>query len=311
MPKKFDAILKHLSEQYPQDWARFAGVSGPVTVIDADVSTVTAAADKVLRVESPEPWILHLEFQASRDLTLPRRLLHYNVLLGIRHELPIRTLVILLRPDADGKELTGQVQWRLPHGRPYLEFDYELVRLWELPPEAILEGGLGTLPLAPLTNVTQLELHELIGQMSQRLDCDVPRPVADSLWTATLILLGLEYEQAFAKQLLRGVGSMKESVTYQAILEEGREKGLREGRKEGRKEGREEGRKQGRKEGHEEGRAEASRRILLVQGTKRFGTPSPKVRRKMTQISDVRVIETLVLRILDVESWAELLAELD
>ena len=96
---------------------------------------------------------------------------------------------------------------------------------------------------------------------------------------------------------------MKESVTYQAILEEGREQGLREGRRKGRKVGREEGRK--------EGRAEASRRILLVQGTKRFGTPSPKVRRKMTQISDVRVIETLVLRILDAKSWAELLAELD
>ncbi len=92
---------------------------------------------------------------------------------------------------------------------------------------------------------------------------------------------------------------MKESVTYQAILEEGREQGLREGRRKGRKIGR------------EEGRAEASRRILLVQGTKRFGTPSPKVRRKMTQISDVRVIETLVLRILDAKSWAELLAELD
>lgn len=307
MSKKFDAILKHLSEQYPQDWARFAGVSGPVTVIDADISTVTAAADKVLRVESAKPWILHLEFQASRDVTLPRRLLHYNVLLGIRHELPIRTQVILLRPDADGKELTGQVEWRIPHSQPYLSFEYDLLRLWQLPPEAILEGGLGTLPLAPLTNVAKLELPGLIGQMTQRLDCEAAPSVADSLWTATLILLGLEYEQAFANQLLRGVRSMKESVTYQAILEEGREKGLREGRKEGR----EKGRQEGRQEGREAGRAEEARRILLVQGTKRFGTPSPKVRRTMTQISDVRLIETLILRILDVETWAELLADLD
>ena len=111
MPKKFDAILKHLSEQYPQDWARFAGVSGPVTVIDADVSTVTAAADKVLRVESPEPWILHLEFQASRDVNLPQRLLHDNVLLGVRHKVSVRSLVILLRPEADGRDLTGTVHW--------------------------------------------------------------------------------------------------------------------------------------------------------------------------------------------------------
>jgi predicted transposase YdaD len=89
MPHRFDAILKHLPEQYPQDWALLAGVprSVPVKIIDAEISTVTAAAD-------------------------------------------------------------------------------------------------------------------------------------DSLWTATFILMGLEYDQAVARQLLRGVRIMKESVTYQAILEE-------------------------------------------------------------------------------------------
>ena len=63
MPKRFDATLKHLPEDYPQDWARFAGApkSAPVTVIDADVSVVTAAADKVLRIDEPDPWLLHFE----------------------------------------------------------------------------------------------------------------------------------------------------------------------------------------------------------------------------------------------------------
>jgi len=70
-----------MPEDDPQDWARLAGVSTPVSVIDADVSTETAAADKVLRVEEPEPWFLHLEFQASHDGTLGCRLLPDNVLL--------------------------------------------------------------------------------------------------------------------------------------------------------------------------------------------------------------------------------------
>src|SRR5258708_39204092 len=89
MSKRFDAILKHLPEDYPQDWAQLAGVKRParVTVIDADVSTVTAAADKVLRVDEPDPWLLHLEFQASYDATLSHRLLQYNVLLGVRQPL--------------------------------------------------------------------------------------------------------------------------------------------------------------------------------------------------------------------------------
>jgi len=72
MPKRFDATVKYLPEDYPQDWARrFGGApkSAPVTVIDADVSVVTAAADKVLRIDEPDPWLLHFEFQARYDAT--------------------------------------------------------------------------------------------------------------------------------------------------------------------------------------------------------------------------------------------------
>src|SRR5260221_2736030 len=118
MSKRFDAILKHLPEDYPQDWAQLAGVKRParVTVIDADVSTVTAAADKVLRVDEPDPWLLHLEFQASYDATLSHRLLQYNVLLGVRHSLPVRSVAILLRREADGKTMTANLQFKLPHG---------------------------------------------------------------------------------------------------------------------------------------------------------------------------------------------------
>jgi predicted transposase YdaD len=124
MSKRFDAILKHLPEEYPQDWALLAGVkpSTPVTVIDADLSTVTAAADNVLRVDEPKRWILHLEFQASYDRTLSERILQYNVLLRVCHSLPMRSAVILLRPEADGKTMTGHFQEWLSNGATYLEF---------------------------------------------------------------------------------------------------------------------------------------------------------------------------------------------
>ncbi|RPI76975.1 MAG: hypothetical protein EHM42_14305, partial [Planctomycetaceae bacterium] len=56
-PRSFSAIP---AAEYPQDWAWIAGVerSTAVTVIDADVSTVSAAADKVLRIGESDPWIL-------------------------------------------------------------------------------------------------------------------------------------------------------------------------------------------------------------------------------------------------------------
>ncbi|MFN9371394.1 MAG: hypothetical protein ACK6D3_05850 [Planctomycetaceae bacterium] len=290
MSHPFDAILKHLPQDYPQDWARFAGVDAPVSVIDADVSTVTAAADKVLWVEEPDPWILHLEFQASHDPTLGSRVLHYNVLLRVRHKVPVRSLVILLRREADGRDLTGKVHWRSPSGRTYLTFEYEPIRLWQLPPEAVLRGGLGTLPLAPLTRVSRPDLPRLIQQMDQRIACETDPPAAKSLWTATYVLMGLEYEREFSQHLLRGVCAMKESVTYQAILEEGRE--------------------EGRQEGRQEGRADEAQRILLSLGTALFGKPSAKVRRALTGNTDLELLESLLVRGVKGSSWTELLADL-
>jgi len=233
MSHLFDATLKNLPEEYRHDWAELAGVerSTPVSVIDADLSTVTAAADKVLRIDEREPWILHLEFQASYDSTLGRRLLHYNVLLGHRHLLPVRSIAILLRPEADGKNMTGHVQLSLPNGKPYLEFEYDLIRWWQLDPSTILAGGIGTLPLLPLTRVERSELPGLIREMAKRLEDEAGPAEADSLWTATYVLMGLQYEEAFARQLLQGVRAMKESVTYQAILREGWEERREMGRR--------------------------------------------------------------------------------
>src|SRR6266542_2972092 len=64
MPKPFDASTKHLLETRPGDWLEYLGLPrAPVEVTDADLSTVTAAADKVLRVLGPSPWLVHVELQ--------------------------------------------------------------------------------------------------------------------------------------------------------------------------------------------------------------------------------------------------------
>lgn len=205
-------------------------------------------------------------------------MLQYNVLLRNRHSIPVRSVLILLRPRAAGRGATGQVEWRLPSGKPYLAFEYEVMRLWQIPPETLFKGGIGTLPLLPLSQVTRPELPRLIREMSSRFDREAQKSDVDSLWTDTYVLMGLEYEKAFVNQLLRGVRSMKESVTYQAILEEGREEG--------------------------------SRRMLLALGTKRFGKPPVKIRKAIAAITEPVVLERLAVRLLDVETWNDLLADM-
>ena len=64
------------------------------------------------------------------------------------------------------------------------------------------------------------DLPAVVAQMKQRFDREAPSQ-AKELWSAAYILMGLRYESAMVQSLLRGVVNMKESSTYQAILEEG------------------------------------------------------------------------------------------
>ena len=152
---------------------------------------------------------------------------------------------------------------------------YRTVRVWEVPAQQWLSGGLGLVPLAPLGDVQPGELPAVIAQMKQRLDLTVPPRERAALWSATYILMGLRYERALIQTLLQGVVTMKESVTYQAILEEGK--------------------------------AEEARKILLLLGGDRFGEPSAKVQAALNSLADVSRLEELTVRVKHAASWQELL----
>ena len=86
---------------------------------------------------------------------------------------------------------------------------------------------------------------------------------------------------------------MKESTTYQKILNEGREVGREEGRVEGR----------------EEGQLAEARRFALRLGTRCLGEPNPAVVDAINNSTDTARLEVLVERLLQVESWSALLKD--
>ena len=281
MPHRYDAAVKTLVEQYPEDWLRSLGVpvEGPVTLKEADLSTVSANADKLLFVEQPEPTLVNLELQASRDDDLPYRLLVYASLILHQHRLKLLGLVVLLRRAADSPVLTGTVGYEATLGGR-LDYQYRVVRVWEESPDWALQGGLGLIPLAPLTRITQSELPGVLQQMKTRLAGE-PAPVQNTLWATTYVLMGLRYPASITERVAREVGTMKESATYQAILEEGRE----------------------------EGRVEEAGRMLLNWGTRRFGVPNEETEKRIKALT-LEQLHELSPRLLDVESWEELLAAL-
>jgi predicted transposase YdaD len=130
--KPYDATAKDLLEADPAGMAALIGVVRPpekVRLIDSDVSTVSAVTDKVIRIGDDEPWLLHVEFQSSRDLSLPRRMLQYNALLHERHKVMVASAMVLLVKQADSPAYSGNYEVvapsiRAPHGwlRATVEF---------------------------------------------------------------------------------------------------------------------------------------------------------------------------------------------
>src|SRR5262249_3514895 len=107
--KPYDPTPKALVGTEPESWPVLLGrLASPTEVIDADIATVSGAADKVLRVAADPPYLLHLEFVAGHDVAaLPRKLHVRNSLLEDRHELPVLSGVVLLSPEADSPQLYG------------------------------------------------------------------------------------------------------------------------------------------------------------------------------------------------------------
>jgi len=303
-PRPFDAATRHLIEGDPASWLAWVGlpVNGPIQPIDSDLSTVLAEVDKVLRVDAPTPWLAHQELQSGRDPRLPYRLLQYHALLLYRHGLPVESTIVLLRPAADGPDLTGLLEQPGAFDYQTVAFRYRVVRLWQRPVDELLTGGLGTLPLAPLAAFEPDRLPEVMQRLDERLEREAPPEDIRQLWAATLLLFGLRYDATVAQQLARGVRRMRESSVYQAILEEGRESGMLLGR--------ETGRRLGLEEGVARGSAEEARRILLRLGTRKFGGPDAPTAATLARLSDRETLEELIDGILNATSWPELLAPL-
>jgi predicted transposase YdaD len=284
--KKFDVTLKALLEDAPEDWPFLAGMcDSKVEVIDADIATISGAADKVLRLQGPPPSLLHFEFQAGPDASLPRRVNVYNAALEDRHDLSVASVVVLLRPQANLNVLTGTYQRQVPQAsEPYRIFRYQVIRVWELPVQSLLTGGLGRLALAPISAVSEAELPGVVREMKRHVAHVRDRGRLGRWWTAVYVLMGMRYQDALVEQLLQGVLDMEESTTYQAIIRKGVAEGLAKGA------------------------LQEARKMVLQLGQRHLQTPAPaNLQARLEEMQDLDQLEQLILRVTQLRSWDDLL----
>jgi predicted transposase YdaD len=270
--KPFDSTLKEMSERRPRPWMRLL-LGRPVVdvqVINADLSTITAEADKLFLIQDPDPCLVRNEFESTYKAEAPLKGLRYSVLARSRHGLPVRTIFVLLRPEADGQAFSGTPEEEWPDGTKYLVFRYNVVRVWELPTEPLLAGDLATLPLAPISRVSEEDLYAVVRRVRERIGQEASPDEAAELLAATGFLLGLTHSGEPLKALLEGLGRMRESATYQLAVEEGE---VREGK-----------------------------RWLHRLGERLIGPMSPEIQAKIEKIDDLDRLHHLADRLLEVST---------
>jgi hypothetical protein len=116
---------------------------------------------------------------------------------------------------------------------------------------------------------------QVVKAIVERLRREAPPEHYQRLLTATCVLTGLRLDLNELRALYKGVPTMQESLTYQAILEEGRVEGLQ--------------------------------RAVLHLGRSKLGEPDELTRCALADITDLDRLERLLDRARDVSTWPELL----
>jgi len=285
MSHPFDATLKDILGHSAADLAPILHLPAdlPARALNIDLSTISAATDVAFGFGDPLQQIVDVNFQSGPDSRVDARLLLYNAAYHHHYPVPVRSILILLRPAADLASLTGRVTYQAGGGR--VEFEYEVVRLWQQPLELFLSGGLALLPLAPLCQLAEdvpLEqaLRGVVHQIDQRLSTEAPYARAVQLMTAAFVLTGLRAGRQNLSEIFRGVKVMHESSAFELYEEKGRQ----------------------------EGRVEEGQRLLLLLGGNRFGAPDAPTQSALRAIRDLDRLERMAGAVLTAPSWQEFLA---
>ncbi|MBI3822468.1 MAG: hypothetical protein HY289_07290 [Planctomycetes bacterium] len=245
--------------------------------LNVDLSTISAATDVAIGFGAPIEEIVDVNFQSGPDPNVAARLLLYNAALHLRYTVPVRSVLVLLRPNASVPGLNGKHSYGRSGKR--VTFQYDVIRMWREPVELFLEGGVGLLPLAPLGKLppgkpADQAMREVIREIDRRLASLPDHAQAVRLMTAAFVLTGVRVRPDKRTALFQGVRVMHKTAWDEELEEI----------------------------------AKAERRVLLKVARQHLGDPDKKSEAALTAILDPGRLERMADIILSVKSWKELLA---
>ncbi|MEG4246231.1 Rpn family recombination-promoting nuclease/putative transposase [Microcoleus sp. MON2_D6] len=275
----YDNTCKYLAEKFPAafvSWLLPIDEPTDVQVLKTELIQEPIRADSLVFLQTDNQ-ILHLEFETRpySDPPIAFRMLDYYVRLKRQYSCSINQVVIFLQQTASEQVFVSE------YTDANTRHSYRVIRLWEQDP-ALLLSVPGLLPLATLsqTNSPRTLLEQIATQIAT---IEEPTQQADLL-ACTQVLAGLRFEKDLIRQLFRKE-TMRGSVIYQEI----REDGLLEGRQ----------------LGLLEGRKDEALSFLTRQLTRRIGSIAPETRKQIQTLS-VEELEDLGEALLDFSEASDL-----
>ena len=227
----WDGVMKRLVRGYAKHFARWLTEEAVfVRALDIELKNQHLFADALLEVLlDAKSALLHIEFQTYDDPEMEMRLLEYNVLASRQYRhLPVYSYVIYLRKA--GRIAESPLVRTFPDGEEIHRFFYRVIKLWEIPAEAVLQTGwLGVLPLVTLTDGGKQPevVKEMIDRLASAQEYD--------LLAISEVIGGLAFRNSpelewFKRRFSMFQDILRDSPIYQEIIEQGLEKGREEGR---------------------------------------------------------------------------------
>jgi predicted transposase YdaD len=309
MAGPWDNMTKRMIKANPEHFVNWLAAGTTfVTSLDNELKSQHIYADALLRIMKEEmPGLLHLELQTYYDPKMEMRLLEYSVLASRQYDhLPVYSYVICLREEAD---VTNPPFIRkFLNGEEIHRFYYQVIRLWLIPAEALLQAdGIGLLPLVTLTQGGKEPeaVKMMIDQLAEAKEWD--------LLAISRVIGGLVYKKEperewFKRRFNMFQDILRESWVYQEIgqefLEQGFEKGLEKGLEQGLAKGLEQGIEMGREEERRR-RIQDYRQLIINIIQLRFPAITEQATQQTRGIDDPELLQSLNLKLLAVQDLDE------
>lgn len=272
--KRYDKASKDLINEFEEQIIEYVIKSKPQKIekLDRELNLPDRRIDSVFKID--DRYVLNIEFQTEYEENIEFRVLLYNILLQVKHELPVRTIIIYLTRKNESKMKNFHMSECFGSK---INFNFEVLKVWELNTDEILNKNIyGMYPLLALSRKDE-KLPKIIYDKIIRSDIDNDKK--ESLLKVLSTLLNLVYKGETIKEMLP-------VEKLEGLLEKVRTESKNEGKLEG-----------------EESK---SKNLLIRLINKKFKKISKKLEDKINKFNDIKKIESIIENIFDINSIEEI-----